>query len=809
MVVALDFIKNSSFALSKDNKEKQLLQYLNEEHLHHYQNNALYKKISDGLTDQQSFISLAEIPFLPVQYFKKAGGKFATSDKIHLSLVSSATSGIPSVIPIDQETSKRQIFALSSALSDFIGKERRPFLICDLEPAEAKNFKDLAARHAAISGFANFATVKNFILENSTAGYVPNIEKIKSVIANSDKPITICGFTFLVYVNLIKFCKAQKITLPLPLGSSIIHIGGWKKLADQMVDREIFIKDACDVFALNPENVIDIYGFTEQMGTIYPECKYGHKHVPDFAHLIVRNPYSYKELKIGEIGVGQFLSLVPRSYVGFSLLTDDLIKITGEDDCNCGRKGVRFQVIGRAKSAEIRGCGDIIATKILAKEVTKDPDLKNQKGSLSFLGSEEFDKKNIDWNEVEDQLKTAQNNLAELSVDQIIGVLKEAAKQWRQDAELMQYRYQGIDYIIGWISSGQMEKMLDLSLRGSRFYLDQFLPSQLDHRKFIAIARGLTVHWVAGNVPSLGIISILMSLLCKNSNIVKLPKNSSNVILRMLKILSQVKYQAVSGEILDGKTLSDAICLLYIPRGSQDNDTLSSLADTRIAWGGKEAVEAIVNLRKKYDCEDVVFGPKLSLACIGRESLENERRSNSIARSLAIDASVFDQKACASAHNIFIEEGGNISAEEFLPMLKKRMAEIAIKIPGIGDDFSVFDQIKLARLDYYCDDEALVCAPNNMQWSILFDKKLQLNSPVYGRTIFVHLVKNLEDVAALLSSDNQVVGLALKGVRKNKLAKEYLKKGVSRIAPLGHMADFTFPWDNIFPTEKMVRWCYV
>ena len=71
---------------------------------------------------------------------------------------------------------------------------------------------------------------------------------------------------------------------------------------------------------------VDIYGFTEQMGTVYPECNYGYKHVPDHAYLINRDPYTFNELRLGDIGVGQFLSLVPRSYAGFSLLTDDLIK---------------------------------------------------------------------------------------------------------------------------------------------------------------------------------------------------------------------------------------------------------------------------------------------------------------------------------------------------------------------------------------------------------------------------------------------------------------------------------------------------
>ncbi len=55
------------------------------------------------------------------------------------------------------------------------------------------------------------------------------------------------------------------------------------------------------------------------MGTVYPECEFGHKHVPDHAHLIVRDAYSHEVIQDGQIGVGQFLSLVPKSYVGYSL----------------------------------------------------------------------------------------------------------------------------------------------------------------------------------------------------------------------------------------------------------------------------------------------------------------------------------------------------------------------------------------------------------------------------------------------------------------------------------------------------------
>ena len=48
-----------------------------------------------------------------------------------------------------------------------------------------------------------------------------------------------------------------------------MHIGGWKKLYDQKVSKEEFNKTLVDVFGVKNENILDVYGFTEQLGTVY------------------------------------------------------------------------------------------------------------------------------------------------------------------------------------------------------------------------------------------------------------------------------------------------------------------------------------------------------------------------------------------------------------------------------------------------------------------------------------------------------------------------------------------------------------
>ena len=53
-------------------------------------------------------------------------------------------------------------------------------------------------------------------------------------------------------------------------------------------------------------------------------------------------------------------------------------------------------------------------------------------------------------------------------------------------------------------------------------------------------------------------------------------------------------------------------------------EQLSALADVRVAWGGREAVEAIMNLPRRFGTEDIVFGPKTSFVVVGAEKLSGE-----------------------------------------------------------------------------------------------------------------------------------------------------------------------------------------
>ena len=86
-------------------------------------------------------------------------------------------------------------------------------------------------------------------------------------------------------------------------------------------------------------------------------------HTSVFSDVLIRRPLDFSLAEIGEEGIIEVVSVLPESYPGHILLTEDKGVILGEDDCPCGRKGKYFKINGRLKNAEIRGCSDTYAAK--------------------------------------------------------------------------------------------------------------------------------------------------------------------------------------------------------------------------------------------------------------------------------------------------------------------------------------------------------------------------------------------------------------------------------------------------------------
>ncbi len=298
-----------------------------------------------------------DAPFLPVSMFKLHDLASVPREAVFKTMTSSGTSGqAPSRIVLDADTARLQTRALTRIMTSFLGPRRLPMLIID-NPATVKDRRSFSARGAGILGMMTFGRDHHYALaDGDMAIDWASIEGFCAKYAG--QPILAFGFTFMVWRHLLQALERDGRTLPFA-NAILVHSGGWKKLEAEAVSNDIF-KARAEALA-GFARVHNFYGMVEQTGSVFVECEAGRLHAPLFADVIIRDAADWHECGIGEPGIVQVVSALPRSYPGHSLLTEDLGELTGEDDCPCGRLGRTFRIFGRIPKAEVRGCSDTFA----------------------------------------------------------------------------------------------------------------------------------------------------------------------------------------------------------------------------------------------------------------------------------------------------------------------------------------------------------------------------------------------------------------------------------------------------------------
>jgi phenylacetate-coenzyme A ligase PaaK-like adenylate-forming protein len=346
------------FSMGKKEKEEFLTNILSELTQYHYQKCPEYRNLLDAWPfDPWNIKSYTDIPYLPVRLFKEFDLRSIGIQEIVKKMTSSGTTGQQvSKIFLDKETATNQTKILSKIVGDFIGNKRVPMIILDTK-ATLKDRDLFSARGAGILGFSIFGSDKIYAFDEEMR---IDIEALKAFLnKHAGEPIFLFGFTFMVWQHFYKELLKKGEYLDLSNGI-LIHGGGWKKLADEAVDNTVFKQALQSVCGIT--KVYNYYGMVEQTGTISMECECGHLHASIFSDVLIRQPIDFSLAPIGQEGLVETVSILPKSYPGHVLLTEDLGKILGEDDCPCGRKGKYFSIIGRIKNAEIRGCSDTYAT---------------------------------------------------------------------------------------------------------------------------------------------------------------------------------------------------------------------------------------------------------------------------------------------------------------------------------------------------------------------------------------------------------------------------------------------------------------
>lgn len=300
--------------------------------------------------------ALEDLPYLHVSAFKHYVWRTESSELKHQRLLrSSSTSGAnASQISLDTRSGELQATSSAAILRDMVGAELRPLVVIDSVKSLHRR-GEVSARIAAAMSLKPLSTEIHFALDDADAADSTRWDRIADL-AEQHASLLVYGFTWILWQAWADRTISDRARSALARCKvHFVHSGGWKKLEQIRVDRQTFDSSLLRHVAPGSE-VWDYYGLVEQVGVIFPLCPHGFRHVPRWAHAIVRDPWTMAALP-DRPGQLQLMNLLAHGAPYHNVLTEDMARLV-QGDCACGRHGQRFELIGRVPKSEVRGCAN-------------------------------------------------------------------------------------------------------------------------------------------------------------------------------------------------------------------------------------------------------------------------------------------------------------------------------------------------------------------------------------------------------------------------------------------------------------------
>ena len=737
-----EILENPPYSLGKEEKHRMLDEYLLELTRFHYENCEAYRRMLDGTGVKIGELAHYEdIPFLPVSLFKDLTLKSVADDEVVKTMTSSGTTGQKvSKIYLDRETSANQTKTLAKIVASLLGNKRVPMIIID-SPNVIKDRNMFSARGAGILGFSYFGSKRIYALDENME---LDVKGLKSFLEeHRDETIFMFGFTFMIWQHFYK--KLLESDYRPDLSKAVlIHGGGWKKLISESVSTTQFKQCLNDVCGIPVANVHDYYGMVEQTGTVYIECECGHLHASAFSDVIIRNPDDFSIAKVGETGVIEVVSVLPKSYPGHVLLTEDEGVLLGEDDCPCGRKGKYFHINGRIKNAEIRGCSDTYASKF---------------GSLAGLEYVIGDDKTIGQMPSVPALPPFDERVIGFFND----LSKVVMKNGRGFSDVMTFGF--------WCRKGAL-------------MAEKAKYSDLERR----LGRGLVFHSTPSNVPVNCAFSFAAGLLAGNANIVRLPAKDFPQVRIITDSIKEVLATT-------HPEMAPYICMVKYPPSLEITNLFSKMCNSRVVWGGDATIAEIRQSPLMPRANEVNFADRYSFAVIDGDKFLNADNRSKIVQNFYNDTYFSDQNAC-TAPRIIVWLGANKAEAktEFWKMVLEyanehyRIAPVqtigkmnAFYKAAANLDISSVSVIQplLTRIQVDKLDPVLMDYRFNSGFFYEFD------------------AQSLADILPIALNKSQTVTYyGLTSEQIVKFVNEDHPQGIDRFVPMGKSMDFTLIWDG-------------
>lgn len=340
------------FSLKREEKNKLLLPALLESVEFHRQRSPAYRRWVEHTTREP--FCLEDLAYIPGNAFKQIDlCTVSDTEIVDIRNSSSTTSGTPSVVKRDQLTLDRYKRSRNAVLNDYCGKGAVGFQIGIIEDPRTHPNPRLSANlvvQVITERTALGATA--FVVEDSDGEVRLDFDGFLRLAKKHQEHLTLI-FCHTAYLYLLLIAELKRNNLRLHLSeTTLIHGWGWKKFSAQAVSNNVLRREIEEYLGILSPNILDMYGFAES-NSLYLECSAGWRHVPEWDEVLVRDPLTLAVVADGEPGLMQFLSAIPHSYAGNSVLTDDIGVKCPIGNCSCGRRGSAFKILRRADESEL------------------------------------------------------------------------------------------------------------------------------------------------------------------------------------------------------------------------------------------------------------------------------------------------------------------------------------------------------------------------------------------------------------------------------------------------------------------------
>ena len=347
------------------------------------------------------------------------------------------------------------------------------------------------------------------------------------------------------------------------------------------------------------------------------------------------------------------------------------------------------------------------------------------------------------------------------------------------------------------------------------------------------IGKGLSLHIAPSNVPVNFAYSMVSGLLSGNPCIVRASSKDfeeTKIICRLIKSLYEdeknngeinknYKDEIIKGEI-NKSDINKYMAVISYPHDKEITDYLSSLVNVRVIWGGDNTISEIRKSPIRPRCTEVCFADRYSMLLIDASYLiskseEDKAYMEQTAKMFYNDTYLFDQNACGSPRLIYwygkvadIEKAkkifwdavhaslvGKYDIQPVIAVDKTTMTyKASAEIPGckvIPTEDNIITRVEISDLTKLPEGKSLADfeAPGGFFFEYDSDGLEALKAIVDER--FQTLTYICRDKA---SDESDTDSMTREGIIQYIISSGL--KGIDRVVPIGHSADFDLVWDG-------------